>query len=284
MPNAGNIEAPITLFSYGRSGTSLAHGLFQAHPDVDAIGETADIIFSSALAVEAAHGIVRGQQGAQGPLEYSERIARAVRALVLELFPSQSGWWMQKPIGFPFAWGELARRGKSFPEFLEWYWSTFDLIFPNARCFTVLRHPFDVVLSAHEYWSRPQDIVWRDLGMIAECIRHPMSKVRYAVNYSALLQNPEDNVKSLFKYLDLPFHPNVLTAFKKLHAPAPSTESRGEKTSELASANASKKKQAQFSRASRWNTLDASAMNPEHQRSIEALWHSFGQQLTFGSD
>ena len=58
MPNEDNILRPITLVSYGRSGTSLVHNILAAHPDIEGCGETMPLIFAETERLLKPGGIV----------------------------------------------------------------------------------------------------------------------------------------------------------------------------------------------------------------------------------
>lgn len=85
MPNPHNIEAPVILISMQRSGTTLVHDIFRRHPDFNAIGETANLIFGVWHAVESTRNITSPLIEAGVNVPYEEKAARIVRQALWRL-------------------------------------------------------------------------------------------------------------------------------------------------------------------------------------------------------
>ncbi len=105
MPNIRNIESPITLIAHSRSGTSVLLRAFGLHPDVEAVGETANLVFTTWRALEQISGLTR-----YGNADCSADAAVLVRNAFLHAFPSPKRHWMHKPIGVPRIHRDSRRR------------------------------------------------------------------------------------------------------------------------------------------------------------------------------
>src|SRR5881392_2281706 len=87
MPNESNIGSPISLVAHGRSGTSLLFRAFGKLADVDCVGETANMIFTTWRALDQIAGITR--YGVIPNPHYKQDAARLVRNAFLQIFPSE---------------------------------------------------------------------------------------------------------------------------------------------------------------------------------------------------
>jgi Sulfotransferase family len=215
MPNAANITAPITLFGYGRSGTSLLFKSFLARNDTDCVGESANLIFTTWRALEQVSGLTR-----YGKIEskaYQADAAGLVQSAFSRIYPSERKYWMQKPIGTPrIMWDFNAEEQKTFP---EWYWMVFNSSFPDARKFAIVRNPNDVFLSAREYWKYPDDAIWRTQYMMYKIMNHPNSGLRCVLKYEDVVANRDVRIRELTKALGIDFQDRMLAPFNELHVP-----------------------------------------------------------------
>ena len=208
MPTQKNVKRPFTLIGNGRSGTSLVSKLFNAHPDCFFAGETVNLI----------HGVWRSLECSL-PANRHGDIPETLRKQFLHLFPSKKRYWMQKPIGIPIIAG-------TFPEeeqFYEWYWSVVTETFPEARFFTVLRHPLDVLISSDQWWDYGMPAIVESNRKIAKLLTHPDSPVEIAVNYHELIQSPQLEVTRLFSLMEMPEHERCMTVFDHGHVLNPET-------------------------------------------------------------
>lgn len=253
MPNWRNIYGPITLVGNGRSGTSLVSQLFMNHPDGTYVGETSNLIHS-----------VYYSMASSLPVGRKKDIPDIIRGNFSTLYPSSEQFWFHKPIGVPLVSNFYKNKEA---DFYDWYWTVFDLIFPQATYFTVLRHPLDVIASSREWWGRSYGGIMKSHQLMAELIAHPRSKVKYAVNFDDLIKNPEAKSKELFNYLNIPFHPNCLKAFERGHV-----MTKDHKHNE---AVMKKKKEKAFKRIEQWNKIPPVLLTDEFKGSINKCFTKF---------
>lgn len=218
MPNAQNIEAPVSLVAPGRSGTSLITDIFNRHPEFQSVGETVNLIFSGWSTAEFARRVTIPRFD-ESWLSDEETASQLVRQAFQLCFPGEQPRWFHKPIGVPM---ELSSRFDvhQWDEAAEWYWKVMGHVFPRGKFFTILRHPCDVVLSSQSYWGYDEAAIWWSLGLQSYLIAHRTSPIEYAVLFDDLVGNSEAVVRSLFTYLDVPFYSEVMKAFSTAHAPA----------------------------------------------------------------
>ena len=262
MPNQNNIRSPITLVSFGRSGTSLVSDIFKRHPDCFAAGETLDLIFDPWRAVEMSGGRIQPLKGNDG-VSSEELAGRVVRNVFLTCFSSDRPRWFHKPIGIPT--NSAGADEAQWSERATWYWKVMRGAFPEAQYFTILRHPCDVVLSAQSYWGYGQRSMWQGLGFMAYLLTHPASPIEYAIHFEELVHNSEAVVRDLCAFLDLPFNAVVLEAFSSVHA----ASARRDRLPSLNLAT----------RRNEWNQLDPTEASPLYVKHIVNLFDRFEYSL-----
>ena len=243
MPNPDNVASPITLVSFGRSGSSLIANAFERHPEFSNAGETVNLIVGSWRAVELANPVLNASIEDGRYVSGEARASRLVRQALATTVPSDRPRWFQKPIGVPKDITEIFRDDE-WDEAAVWYWKVFTQSFPGAKYFTILRNPFDVILSARDYWGYDEAALWWSLGLMSHLLAHPSSPVQYALRFEDLVRDPRAAITALFLYLDVPFHEDVMAAFSHIHVPAKGRE-------QLAP--------GEVSRRSGWESLDPTA-------------------------
>ena len=262
MPTPKNITKPITLIGNGRSGTSLVSKVLSAHPDCFFAGETVNLIHSVWRSLECSL-----------PANRHTAIPETLRRQFLYLFPSKQRHWMQKPIGIPI----ISRTFGDESDFYDWYWEVPDQTFPDARFFTVLRHPLDILISSDEWWDYGLPAIIESNRKIAKLLTHPRSKVTLAVNYHELIANPGEQVTRLFEGIDIPTHARCLEMFDTGHVlnqqNNPGTVSHPDLIQQ--------RRQQGFSHRDKWHTIDPVLLTPDYRESIEACWDRYG--YSFGS-
>lgn len=186
-----------------------------------------------------------------------------VRQAFLTCLPDDRSRWFQKPIGIPTALYNKFDDAQHL-EAGAWYWKVMRQSFPNARYFTVLRHPCDVVLSSKSYWGWSEESLWQSVARMAALIAHPDSPIDYAVNYTALVTDGAATIQRLFSYLNVPFCDGVMEALNHVHAPS---EGRTDLT------------RAVRSRREQWNELDSNCLQSDSMDAIASVYRKFGQNL-----
>lgn len=267
------LKSPVTLISHGRSGTSLLQNVFANHPEFSVAGETADIIFGTWYSLSMAEKLVPGLFENGKLVPWNERIARSVRAVFQEMFQFQKPRWMHKPISQPAIMGYILKaRDLTIEGWLEAYWRILGEAFPTGSFITIIRHPYDVVLSAGQYWGRDQARVWSDMATMARCVTHPSSKINFAVLYDELVATPEAVLMRLFHHLQIPYDPAVLKAFESVYVP--NHEGWKQDLSKF-----TQKAEKRFSRRAEWAKVDPTIPTVSELEVIGRLWDKFGYPL-----
>ncbi len=266
MPNSNNITAPITVISMPRSGSTLVSAIFDQHPQVHSVGETANLIFDSWNAVEFSRGVLRPSFNQDGKLlETSEKAAGVIQQTFISLFKSPIDAWFHKPIGIPkILWQKFD--DTEWAEAAEWYWEVMLNAFPESKYFTLLRHPCDVVLSTEKHLGFEQASTWRQLAFMAYILTYPTAPVDYAIHYEQLVNNKEETTKDLFDYLELPFNAKVLEAFKEVHIGSKGRRDAGSISS---------------TRKDEWQEIDSTAVTRSQLTLIENLFNKFGYPISW---
>ena len=264
MPNEANINRPFTIIGNGRSGTSVLSKAFSAHPDCLFAGETVNLI----------HSVWKSLESSLPPKKLAQ-IPEAIRRQFLFLFPSPKKYWMHKPIGVPI----VVRFWEDEEEFFDWFWEVLDQVFPQAKFFTVLRHPLDVISSSHLWWGRSYESVIESNRRIARIITHPRSKVHYGVNYHELIAQPRQQLQSLFRYLDFPFHEACLGAFEVGHvvSTGPDQGNAGKPTQ--GSEPFRERREQGFSHKEAWRELKPELLTRDYRDAVEKCWAKFGHDF-----
>lgn len=274
MPNKNNIDAPVTLIANGRSGTSLCQAIFSHHPDFDTCGETGALLFGVWHSVEQLKGIVRPDRFLPADSSFDLRCGKAVRAAFITTFRAPNKkYWVHKPIGTPWVWSRI-KQTSTAEEAAAWYWRALTTAFPQSKTITILRHPYDVVLSASEYWKIDVKAAWRSIVNMAEILEHPASSVVHAVDYDQLLHDPAGETLKLFDAVDRPFHTDCLKAFEKLWV-----QQQKSKPGQI-SAAPDKIKQ-NFSRRESWASLKTSDFSNQDHDTLIRMWAKYGVELRF---
>ena len=267
MPHKDNIEAPITLLAAPRSGTTLVASLFRHHPDFadTFIGETGNLLFGTWHAVEFSQGVIRSLRDGQQRLASYEQAARVVQQTFLTCFPETTPYWFHKPIGVPKVLSQKFD-DTQWDAAAKWYWEVWRYAFPQAKFFTLLRHPCDVILSAKTYMGFDVHSLWWSYSFLMYLLGHPDSPVTYAIHYETLVQNKNDVVRALFDYLEIPFRRQVMDAFATIHVPSKGREQI---------------QPYQASRQDEWGAVDPAQMHPIYRTYLNATFAKFGYPLTW---
>lgn len=196
-----DIGAPVTLIGLGRSGTTLIEKAFSSCMDVCSCGETGGIIFGTyAGAMDSYFDSPN--------LNYETRetfSADVVRKLFQSLFPiSEAEHWFHKPAGIPkmIPWEAYRVQADRFEFPTTWYWNTFDAVFPRARYITVLRNPWDIVISRMAFSGWPEVGLWNDIKIMYDFIYERLDDID-VLFYEDIQRSPYDEMRLLFSRLGI---------------------------------------------------------------------------------
>lgn len=264
MPNPDNITAPIGLVGAGRSGTSLLSQVFQRHPDFQFCGETVNLIFGTWHAVELSGPSIPPLLEEGAWVEDDERAARAVRDVFVRCLRSDEPRWFQKPIGNPIAFRMKFGEDYDRDAAGSWYWRVLRTCFPDARWFSVVRHPCDVVLSARSFWGQDEATSWFNLGVTASLLTHPDSLVEHVLQFEDLASDGARHLRELFDRFSIRWVDDVRAALDRVVVASPGRE---EKAAE------------DPSRRLEWEQLDPRALDDRDRAAIESLGEKIGRPV-----
>lgn len=275
MPDRQNIDAPITLVAHGRSGTSAIMQILGAHPDVEVCGETQALLSGVWHSAERLKGIVRPDQTLGEDADHAERCALAVRAAFLSMFPpTGSPRWMHKPIGIPWVFDAPGMRERPFPQRSAWYWDALARTFPRGTVLTVLRHPYDVVLSAEAYWGTPHAQTWRGLVRMARLLTHRDAPVGFAVSFRRLAADPAAEIARLLDHLALSPDAACFAAAGTVFVPDPGSRA-------AAKADLPGRVADGFGRRADWHRIDRSGFTDADRDALVRLFAAWDEPLDF---
>jgi len=274
MPNPDNSDSPITLLSYGRSGTSLTMSIMRAHPDVLACGETGQMIFGVWQAMERVRGVIRPDPVLGGTEAHDARCGKAVRAVFEATFPDEGQpRWFQKPINTSATFRQ-AMSGRSAQKKGDWYWNVLNTCFPNGQTLTILRHPYDVVLSSAEYWKADPAGSWEAIVGMAELILHERSTIDFALSHRRLVEEPQAEIARLLTHVGLSHHPRCFKATEKVYVPE-------RKVNRVPKDQMQDHVARGFSRRDEWHKLDTAKFKDSDRETLVRMWARFGETLEF---
>ncbi len=215
--------APITLLGIGRSGTSLIERLFNAIPTCVSAGETASMITGIYTGVDDAYF--------DSPIlpnhDRETRPAQAVRFFMQEVFQLDlAEHWFHKPAGIPkrFDWNYYRHHEDRmrFPSL--YYRELFDRTFPDARYFTVLRNPWDIIASRMKYSGWPETGQWNDIAIVYDILDRFRDKLELVLFYEDIKENPREEMMRLLSHFHLDSPPDFENLLQTHHAPAKDSE------------------------------------------------------------
>jgi hypothetical protein len=146
----------------------------------------------------------------------------------------------------------------NFP--VEWYWKVLLTCFPAGNIITVIRNPFDVLVSRrdHTRWDPIESI--RDLICTYEIYEYGWNFIKHKALFSDIVQNFDGYIRSVCGILELDFDPVMLSAQQTSHAPVPN---RGPKLDHI----------------DEWSTLPALILSRAEFECVERVWDMLGAPL-----
>lgn len=214
MPNARNVDAPVTLVGPGRSGTTLVTQIFRRHPDFFAVGESVDLVWSTYRQLDR-H--LRNTGRFPGDRSLAETKRDGVHGLLCGTYPSPERFWFHKPIFVP----SVSRGFASPEEFRAWFWQAADEIFPRGRFLTVLREPADNAASIMVRWNNSEAQAFARLEECYRLMLHADSRVGLVLPFEELQDRPEDSTRRLLAFAGAPYDAACLAPFSRAQAPNP---------------------------------------------------------------
>ncbi len=194
IPRArGRDPRPVLIVGMPRSGTSLTEQILACHPEVHAAGELPTLGWLSEALRERA---------AQAPT-----LAGLPQAFVDELAERYLAEAAREA-------GPAARITDKMPTNFLWL-GTAMLALPGARVVHVQRHPLDNLLSCykenlqglHSYTNRLEDLAffYRLYRRFMDHWRQALDLPLLELRYEALVERPEEQVRRLLDFLELPW-------------------------------------------------------------------------------
>lgn len=94
--------------------------------------------------------------------------------------------------------------------------------FPGEKFIFLWRNPFAIIASMMDTWGKGKwnipvyDVdLYTGLNNLIEAYKNNKDAV-FPIRYEDILRNPDDELKKLFNYLDVPFYPELLHHFNKI--------------------------------------------------------------------
>ncbi|WP_344249089.1 sulfotransferase [Isoptericola hypogeus] len=201
------MTSPVSLVGWGRSGTTFVTNVFRRHPDFRALGETADVVFST-------YGQIERSLAYTGPIRGGRSVDTAARdavhAVLVELYGSGKPRWFQKPIMVP----GIADTFPSIDAFGTWYWATFRSLFPDGRVLTVVRDPAETVRSSMIRWGGSVERNFARLDEMLQLLLHRDSLLERVFTFESLQETPEAFIRGVLEFADARFDPACLETIK----------------------------------------------------------------------
>jgi tetratricopeptide (TPR) repeat protein len=201
---------PIFVVGMPRSGSTLVQEILAAHPEIERTGELRDLTYLLSQ-------LRRELPGAPAP-GYPDLVARV---------PAEQF----RAIGEAYLARTRPRRKRGTARFVDKYLENFlyigliQLMLPNAKIVDVRRHPLDCGFSCFKNyfpegpaWSHSLEDIGRFYADYVELMAHFDAALPgriYRLYYEGLISEPEEEVRRLFDYLEMPFAPECLRFYEK---------------------------------------------------------------------
>jgi hypothetical protein len=253
------------LVAPGRSGTTLMSCIFAARSDASSCGETVDLVFDLWNAAQRSISHITPENLDEAVQSVDTRVGEFVRNGFLAMLRDDKKYWFHKPIGIPTAFSPALFDVDSWDERAETYWRVMRNSFPQAKVFTILRHPCDVVMSYKQRFNDVEQGIWATLGFVAHIAQHRDSMVAHAVPYDRLITDQDATMAALLDFAGLPDDGSWRKAFASVHSSG----------AQLQSSSTSG-----FTWRDRWSELDLRHAHPRFVEPIRALHHRFNHPLS----
>lgn len=205
--------APIFVVGMPRAGSTLVQEILCAHSSIERTGELRDLTWMAAR-------LDNEKSGGAG-VRYPE----IVRTFGPDRFRALGEEYLQRT---------LPHRKLGLPHFVDKYPGNFlrsgliHLILPNAKIVDVRRHPLDCCLSCFKHYFPEGPLFSHDLTDLGryyadyvETMAHfdaVLPGKVHRIFYEDLIENPEQEVRRLLTYLNLPFEAECLRYYEREQA------------------------------------------------------------------
>ncbi|MFB6258280.1 MAG: sulfotransferase [Flavobacteriales bacterium] len=214
-------NGPLFVVGPPRSGTKLLQSILNASPDVSIGPEShlfpkllmnfgglpLDGCWQEVLSILSRSNYLERlrRNGFEAELEPILQNAPDLPGTILSLLKEVARWQGRS---------DAEWIGDKTPNYVR-YTSLFRRYFPEARFITIVRDPRDQALSVRRTWGKDPLLAaerWKkDLDALQEASREAPS-VHYKLRYEDLLEAPENTIKGLCEYLNIPFDRTMLGA------------------------------------------------------------------------
>lgn len=217
MPNPINVNAPINIHGFGRSGTTLAQNILGYTGFIQSCNEMAQFVFCAFRAGEV--GVPSNDKELPGRPGDMMLPVRAVHGAMCSAYPSSKASWSQKLGGIPnqVVWNMVTQADrdhalKPYPFPYQWYWDVVRSAFPLSKNILMMRDYRDVLISGMKLFGSAPTALAADLAVYYNILSHPDSLIGHVVQFEDLAQNPERTISDLFTYLGLRYSKELLGA------------------------------------------------------------------------
>ncbi len=196
-PSSGNEAAPIFIIGMLRSGTSLTEQILSSHSMLGGVGERKDVaVLTNGLSIR---GLATGQLS-----RLSETYLKNIAA-----FHKQE----ERPVD------------KMMTNFL--HLGFIFLLFPKAKIIHIKRQAYDVCLSCFfqnfataPAWASSLEAVGKYYALYEEMMEHwknELLKPVFELQYEDLVSRPEQTIRGLLEYCEVPWEENCLNFYESKH-------------------------------------------------------------------
>jgi hypothetical protein len=205
VPNPANIDAPINVHGFGRSGTSLLQNIL-GEMGVQICNEMAGLVFGCFRGAE-----VMLDSDDRDITAFSDKPeVAAVRAALCAVMPSAKLRWCQKLGGLPnhVVWSmtgkdDMAYARDPFPFPYDWFWSGLRRSFPSSKDVLIVRDFRDVITSRYYYTGWHPEEIAAALAVYYNLMAHPSAKIDCVIRYEHLVTTTPNALDRLVSALGL---------------------------------------------------------------------------------
>lgn len=264
MPNEANVRSPLTLIGLGRSGTSLFQAAFANHSEFQICGETGGIIFSVWEGAKASFMPLPQRYWTLFESDQDEKCAYYVREVLNALCPSDAKHWFHKPAGLPvkhLSFKRIPGVRSALTKFpVEWYWNVLGKLFSDGRFLTIVRNPFDIMISRKEHTRWSFNETWKDIIAVYEIYEYGRNRLHHVIRFDDLIKDFEATIRKVCEGAGVAFEAQMLRALETNQA---GVAKRG----------------PVLTHRDAWNALDGFEVDRRELEVVARQWEKWGWQL-----